>query len=154
VIAHISQASAATHEGWGSPGTQWEGVHYRTFILSTVPEMRECNRRGLAVAKLQNHPLCFPFSLYALTPGDILCPTAGGPPLSTASLVAAAEALSPPSVPGKPDPLRVFVASYAAIVDRARFARAEPSQADAEVVEKVVALVRNLVEVKREREKV
>jgi hypothetical protein len=42
MIAHISQATAGMHEGWGRPGTRWEGIHYRTFILDTFPEMREC----------------------------------------------------------------------------------------------------------------
>ncbi|TXT05167.1 uncharacterized protein COLE_06487 [Cutaneotrichosporon oleaginosum] len=41
MIAHISQATAGMHEGWGRPGTRWEGIHYRTFILDTLPEMRE-----------------------------------------------------------------------------------------------------------------
>lgn len=41
VIAHISQATAGTHEGWGRPGTKWDGTHFRTFILDTLPEMRE-----------------------------------------------------------------------------------------------------------------
>jgi anti-sigma factor ChrR (cupin superfamily) len=45
----------------------------------------------------------------------------------------------------------VFVASYTAIIDRALFARSEPSEVDAAAVEKVMALVRNLVEVKREK---
>lgn len=40
VIAHISQATAGMHEGWGRPGTKWDGIHFRTFILGTLPEMR------------------------------------------------------------------------------------------------------------------
>lgn len=42
VIAHISSPTTAGHAGWGKPGTEWEGVHYRSYILSTVPDMREC----------------------------------------------------------------------------------------------------------------
>jgi hypothetical protein len=47
----------------------------------------------------------------------------------------------------------VFVASYANIVERAQYARSEPSEEDAAATEKVVALIRNLLEVRRERER-
>lgn len=126
VIAYISQATAAAQEGWGRLGTRWDGVHFRTFILGTVPEMREI----LLGRK-----------------------TATGTPLSTAPLIAAADALATEggSAAGKPDPLRIFVASWASIVERARFARAEPSEADAAAVEKVVEFVRNLAELRRQR---
>lgn len=41
VIAHMSSPTTAGHAGWGRPGSEWDGVHFRTFILGTVPHMRE-----------------------------------------------------------------------------------------------------------------
>ena len=40
VIAHISQATKGQQEGWGRPGTKWENQHFRTYISSTLPDMR------------------------------------------------------------------------------------------------------------------
>ncbi|WVN87690.1 uncharacterized protein L203_102878 [Cryptococcus depauperatus CBS 7841] len=41
VIAHISQATSSQQEGWGRPGTKWEDKHFRSYILSTIPILRE-----------------------------------------------------------------------------------------------------------------
>lgn len=91
------------------------------------------------------------FQPHTDSPGEILAPKSKAPPLNTTALVDAADALADPNDRGKPNPLRIFVASYASIVDRARYARAEPTESDAAAVEKVVAFVRNLVEVKKQR---
>jgi hypothetical protein len=64
VIAHISQASTSYHEGWGAPGTRWENVHYRSFILATVPAMREYK---LASSKLLRLPLALHSDLMLTT---------------------------------------------------------------------------------------
>lgn len=41
VIAHMSSPTTGGHPGWGKPGTEWDGVHFRSYILATVPTMRE-----------------------------------------------------------------------------------------------------------------
>lgn len=40
----MSSPTTGGHAGWGKPGTEWDGVHFRTFILGTVPTMREYER--------------------------------------------------------------------------------------------------------------
>ncbi|KAL7420822.1 hypothetical protein Q5752_004775 [Cryptotrichosporon argae] len=112
VVAHISQATTGEQEGWGRPGTKWETVHFRTYILSTVATMRD---------------------MFAPVPSA---------PHDLAPLLAAASALDP-------GPLKVFVSSYLAIVERARYARREPTEVDAQAVERVVELVGRLVEVRK-----
>ncbi|TXT08682.1 hypothetical protein VHUM_02810 [Vanrija humicola] len=42
VIAHLAQATTGQQEGWGRPGTKWADVNFRSYILSTLDEMREC----------------------------------------------------------------------------------------------------------------
>ncbi|GMK59718.1 hypothetical protein CspeluHIS016_0803240 [Cutaneotrichosporon spelunceum] len=122
MIAHISQATAGMHEGWGRPGTKWEGIHYRTFILDTLPEMR--------VLLLGDTPS---------RPNDLV------------ALIAAASRIDPPQRPGEPSTLELFVASYVDILQRARYQRAEPTEKEAGAAEKIVAFVRNLIAVKRQK---
>ncbi|WVW84336.1 hypothetical protein I302_106370 [Kwoniella bestiolae CBS 10118] len=118
VIAHISQATTGQQEGWGRPGTKWEDKHFRTYILSTIPIMRQT-----------------------------LAPTSIASPLSLQPLLDASSSINDNGA------IRLFVNSYAKIIDRARYGRKEPSQADAEAVEKVVEVVLLTLEVKRRREK-
>ncbi|WRT68131.1 uncharacterized protein IL334_005106 [Kwoniella shivajii] len=117
VIAHISQATTGQQEGWGRPGTKWEDKHFRTYILSTLPIMRQA-----------------------------LAPTPSSAPLSLQPLLEASAKINDNGA------IRLFVNSYAKIIERARYARKEPSQADAEAVEKVVDVVLLTLEVKRRRE--
>ncbi|WWC88951.1 uncharacterized protein L201_003866 [Kwoniella dendrophila CBS 6074] len=118
VIAHISQATTGQQEGWGRPGTKWEDKHFRTYILSTIPIMRQT-----------------------------LAPTSDVSPLSLQPLLDASSAIKDNGA------IRLFVNSYAKIIERARYGRKEPDQADAEAVEKVVEVVLLTLEVKRRREK-
>lgn len=67
------------------------------------------------------------------------------------ALTAAAARIDPPRHPGEPSTLELFVASYVDMLQRARYARAEPTETEASAVEKVVAFVRNLVAVKRQK---
>nr|XP_018262665.1 uncharacterized protein I303_04144 [Kwoniella dejecticola CBS 10117]OBR84823.1 hypothetical protein I303_04144 [Kwoniella dejecticola CBS 10117] len=114
VIAHISQATTGQQEGWGRPGTKWEDKHFRTYILSTIPIMKQ-----------------------SLTPGSSSSDTSSSSPspLSLQPLLDAASSVNDNGA------IRLFVNSYAKIVERARYGRKEPSQADAEAVEKVVEVV-------------
>ncbi|WVR06719.1 hypothetical protein IAU60_003751 [Kwoniella sp. DSM 27419] len=118
VIAHISQATTGQQEGWGRPGTKWEDKHFRSYILSTLPVLRQA-----------------------------LCPDDLAPPLSLRPLLDAADKVDDKGA------LRLFVNSYARIIESAKFGRREPSQADAEAVEKVVEVVLLTLEVKRRRER-
>nr|XP_019007460.1 uncharacterized protein I206_07718 [Kwoniella pini CBS 10737]OCF46241.1 hypothetical protein I206_07718 [Kwoniella pini CBS 10737] len=120
VIAHISQATTGQQEGWGRPGTKWEDKHFRTYILSTIPIMKQT-----------------------------LCPIAPSTasPLSLQPLLDAASSINDNGA------IRLFVNSYAKIIARARYGRKEPTQADAEAVEKVVEVVLLTLEVKRRRER-
>ena len=43
VIAHIGQATTGQQEGWGVPGTVWADRHFRTVIVATLADMRECS---------------------------------------------------------------------------------------------------------------
>ncbi|BEI85645.1 hypothetical protein CcaverHIS002_0510460 [Cutaneotrichosporon cavernicola] len=122
MIAHISQATAGMHEGWGRPKTKWEGIHYRTSILDTLPEMRV-----LLLGDTPNRP------------NDL------------GALIAAASRIDPSHRQGEPSTLELFVASYVDMVQRARYQRAEPTEKEASAVEKVVAFVRNLIAVKRQK---
>ncbi|KAM0746947.1 hypothetical protein T439DRAFT_329218 [Meredithblackwellia eburnea MCA 4105] len=40
VIALISRPEGRRMEGWGRPGTEYEGIHFRTAILSTIPVLQ------------------------------------------------------------------------------------------------------------------
>jgi len=40
VIAHLAEPKGRQQEGWGRPGTQHEGVHFRSSILSTREVLR------------------------------------------------------------------------------------------------------------------
>lgn len=107
-------------------------MHFRTYILGTVKEMR--GYRGVQ-----------------LTAGHILLENPHPANPSLRDLIPAAERLCEPGVNPTTDPLSIFVASYVAIVERARYARAEPDEADASAVEKVLVFVKNLVSVRRKR---
>ncbi|WVQ99763.1 hypothetical protein IAU59_006905 [Kwoniella sp. CBS 9459] len=120
VIAHISQATTGQQEGWGRPGTKWEDKHFRSYILSTLPVMRQA-----------------------------LAPNTPAPPLSLQPLIDATD----PTKVGDKGALRLFVNSYAKIIENARYGRKEPTQADAEATEKVVEVVLLTLEVKSRREK-
>ncbi|OCF74427.1 hypothetical protein I204_04802 [Kwoniella mangroviensis CBS 8886] len=76
-----------------------------------------------------------------------LAPTSTASPLSLQPLLDASSSINDNGA------IRLFVNSYAKIIERARYGRKEPSQADAEAVEKVVEVVLLTLEVKRRREK-
>lgn len=116
VIAHISQATTAQQEGWGRPGTKWENHHFRTYILNTLPTMKQS-----------------------------LAPQARAPPLSLDPLFEAADNV------GDNGAIRLFVNSYARIVDQARFGKREPTETDAAACEKVMEVVLLTLEMKRRR---
>lgn len=127
VIAHISQATTGTQEGWGRPGTKWENTHFRTFILDSLPAVQS-----------------------ALTPASTLQP--GGhksalsshPPLSMQPLLDAAHRIGDQGVV-------LLVNSYANLIEKARFSRREPDEADAMAVERVLNVVTFTMELKRKR---
>ncbi|KAF5382921.1 hypothetical protein D9757_006371 [Collybiopsis confluens] len=39
LIIHQSQPRDAIHEGWGRPGTRYEGIRFRRALLDTIPEI-------------------------------------------------------------------------------------------------------------------
>ncbi|KAG8936608.1 hypothetical protein FRC03_001907 [Tulasnella sp. 419] len=39
VTTHLSKSFETSHPGWGTPGTQYEGVRFRTAILDTLPRL-------------------------------------------------------------------------------------------------------------------
>ncbi|KAK1923952.1 hypothetical protein DB88DRAFT_258962 [Papiliotrema laurentii] len=117
VIAHISQATTGQQEGWGRPGTRWENQHFRTYIMSTLPMMREA-----------------------------LCPHARAPPLSLAPLVSAANDINDSGA------IKLFVNSYVKMIDRARYAKQEPTEGDASACEKLVEIVLLTLQMRRQRE--
>ncbi|OCF31983.1 hypothetical protein I316_06369 [Kwoniella heveanensis BCC8398] len=129
VIAHISQATTGQQEGWGRPGTKWEDKHFRSYILSTLPIMRQ-----------------------ALCPNPPTSTSTSTAPPSPLSLQPLLEATDPSKI-GDKGALRLFVNSYAKIIENARYGRKEPTQADAEATEKVVQVVLLTLEVKSRREK-
>eukprot|EP00918_Siedleckia_nematoides_P052568 GHVU01114826.1.p1 GENE.GHVU01114826.1~~GHVU01114826.1.p1 ORF type:complete len:245 (-),score=3.08 GHVU01114826.1:35-769(-) len=51
LIAHQSQPTDAFHEGWGRPGTQYEGVRFRRTLLDTIPKID-----SLAHLVIPTHP--------------------------------------------------------------------------------------------------
>ncbi|CAD6576460.1 MAG: hypothetical protein TREMPRED_001684 [Tremellales sp. Tagirdzhanova-0007] len=57
VIAHISQATTGQQEGWGRPGTKWENQHFRSFILSTLPIIKEALAPHASAPPLSLNPL-------------------------------------------------------------------------------------------------
>ncbi|ORY26356.1 hypothetical protein BCR39DRAFT_541490 [Naematelia encephala] len=118
VIAHISQATKGEQEGWGRPGTKWENQHFRTYIISTLPTMKQA-----------------------------MCPDATAPPLSLEPLFDAADAIQDNGA------IRLFINSYAKMIEKARYARREPEEVDAAAVEKVVEVVLLTLEMKRRRER-
>ncbi|WVF71095.1 hypothetical protein IAT40_005892 [Kwoniella sp. CBS 6097] len=93
------------------------------------------------------------FRSYILSTLPIMCqalaPNTPSPPLSLQPLL---EATDPVKV-GDKGALRLFVNSYAKIIENARYGRKEPTQADAEATEKVVEVVLLTLEVKSRREK-
>ncbi|KAK8864729.1 hypothetical protein IAR55_001985 [Kwoniella newhampshirensis] len=118
VIAHISQATSGRQEGWGRPGTKWENMHFRTYILSTLPTMRQA-----------------------------LAPSSTSSPTSLQPLFTAADAFNDNGA------IRLFVNSYAKMIESALYARQEPEEAEAAAVEKVVEIIMLTLEVKRRRER-
>lgn len=93
-------------------------------------------------------PLAFAL-LLAHAPGHILHPDYSHAPPSSLQPLIDATANFPPAEPdGKPDPLRLFVASYAKILERARYAAKEPTEGDAEAIHSVVGLVRGMVDLR------
>ncbi|TDL28684.1 hypothetical protein BD410DRAFT_781208 [Rickenella mellea] len=38
-VAYKSQPKATFREGWGAPGTKYEGIRFRTAVLDTIPEV-------------------------------------------------------------------------------------------------------------------
>ncbi|WWD16955.1 hypothetical protein CI109_101387 [Kwoniella shandongensis] len=119
VIAHISQATTGQQEGWGRPGTKWENMHFRTYILSTLHTMRQA-----------------------------LCPNISSlSPTSLQPLFSAADSFDDNGA------IRLFVNSYAKMIERAMYAKYEPGEGEAAAVEKVVEIVLLTLEVKRRRER-
>lgn len=118
VIAHISQATTGTQEGWGRPGTKWENTHFRTFILDTLPAVQSA-----------------------------LAPSAQprSPPLSMQPLLDAAHHIGDQGV-------ILLINSYANLIEKARFSRREPDEADAMAAERIVNVVTLTMELKRRRE--
>ncbi|KAJ3841066.1 hypothetical protein F5878DRAFT_34845 [Lentinula raphanica] len=51
LIAHQSQPTDAFHEGWGKPGSQYEGVRFRRALLDTIPKID-----SLAHLVIPTHP--------------------------------------------------------------------------------------------------
>jgi hypothetical protein len=51
LIAYNSLPTSISHEGWGKPGTKYEGVRFRRALLDTVPEIDK-----LAHMIIPSHP--------------------------------------------------------------------------------------------------
>lgn len=71
----------------------------------------------------------------AHSPGSALAPQSKAPPLSMQALYDAADSI------GDNGALRLFVNTYANFIERARFARREPTESDATAVDKVVDVI-------------
>ncbi|KAJ8702834.1 hypothetical protein PTI98_001511 [Pleurotus ostreatus] len=54
-VAYESLPKDAFHEGWGRPGTKYEGIRFRRVLLDTIPQIDE-----LARAVIPSHPAMKP----------------------------------------------------------------------------------------------
>ncbi|KIK71205.1 hypothetical protein GYMLUDRAFT_33345 [Collybiopsis luxurians FD-317 M1] len=57
LIAHQSLPTDAFHEGWGGPGTQYEGIRFRRALLDTIPKID-----SLAHLVIPTHPPLKPYA--------------------------------------------------------------------------------------------
>ncbi|KAF9499832.1 hypothetical protein BDN71DRAFT_1383360 [Pleurotus eryngii] len=55
LVAYESLPKDAFHEGWGRPGTKYEGIRFRRALLDTIPQIDE-----LARAVIPSHPAMKP----------------------------------------------------------------------------------------------
>ena len=108
----------------GTDGTKWENHHFRTYILNTLPTMSRSPLFSRGRARL-----------IGFLPEQSLAPQARAPPLSLDPLFEAADNV------GDNGAIRLFVNSYARIVDQARFGKREPTETDAAACEKVMEVV-------------
>ncbi|EIW70572.1 hypothetical protein TREMEDRAFT_61077 [Tremella mesenterica DSM 1558] len=107
IIAHISQATKGQQEGWGRPGTKWENQHFRVYILSTLPTMRQA-----------------------------LAPESKAPDHALFPLLHAARELT-----DEKGAFITFVHTYVEMIEKARFARREPTESEAAACEKLVNVI-------------
>ncbi len=105
-------------------GTKWENRHFRTYILNTLPNMSEFPLLVIMRIKLTLD-----------VPEQALAPDIRAPPLSLNPLFEAADKI------GDNGAIRLFINSYAKIIDLAWFGRREPKEEDAAACEKIVDVV-------------
>ncbi|ODN72786.1 hypothetical protein L202_08221 [Cryptococcus amylolentus CBS 6039] len=138
VISHISQATTGQQEGWGRPGTKWEGKHFRSWILGSVSVMRE----ALGVKDdLSYSPLSFQPFYNALTRIPSSSPEN---PFESPS--------SSSTIPPQEDTgLRVLLNSWVKYIEQARYAKREPGEREAGAVERLVEIVLLTMKIKEEK---
>ncbi|WVQ77846.1 hypothetical protein IAR50_007543 [Cryptococcus sp. DSM 104548] len=137
VISHISQATTGQQEGWGRPGTKWEGKHLRSWILGSMGVMRE----ALGVKDdLSYSPLSFqPFyDAIARIPSSTPQNPFESPTASDGALQ-------------EDTGLRVLLNSWIKYIEQARYAKREPGEREAGAVERLVEIVLLTMKIKEEK---
>lgn len=141
-------------------------MHFRSYILATVPTMREytggrseegrvllCGSPRRVLSEQQDMSACSEETSLAskasekLTSAEeLLLPGVKLRRSDVSELVPAAKSLD-----GTDSVLPTFVASYVTLVQKALYAGEEPSQKDAHATQICLQVVKNLVDIKRKR---
>ncbi|GAA5985314.1 hypothetical protein JCM10908_002617 [Rhodotorula pacifica] len=118
LVTRVSQPKGQVQPGWGRPGSAFEGVHFRSSILSTVSALRTALEPLFPDPMSQPHILSRSGSLSPLAPLLAL----------------------PPGESPVPDALRPLADLYEAHLVKAKYAKAEPTEVEWDQVVKAVAV--------------